>query len=309
MGQSAFRRCLALVAVAASAIVVGPRPAVAAETCRVDEVGILHADPYTSEITQCIDSPDGPPTWQVPQPGVTPQATNALATAVKQVAGSVGSALQTARSGQPAAGTACAQKGRVMLSPTDGTRLECGDDGQWSAIAPSPQQPPSSRLPSPLLPASPDVPGGDPLDPDLGNPTGLAPGVSLPPGTTMLAGSPERLPSQDYFKNAEWMIQATVASTDLEAVNQHFGEQCAAIGWVYDPAAVERFPEQNPPNRSYDRSVTMVAGQCRTVAGSEEERWKQRPWFLAWSVALRPGATRTELVVELRSNTRLGGRP
>ena len=196
-----------------------------------------------------------------------------------------------------------------MLSPVDGTRLECGDDGVWNAVEPTPQQPPSSGLVTPPVPAYPDVPGVDPLDPDLGNPNGLPPGVVLPPGTSMLAGSPQRLVSQDYLKHAEWMIQARVASTDLEALNAHFGKQCAAIGWLYDASATERFPKQNPPNATYDRSVAMVAGQCRTIAGSEDEPWKPRPWFLAWSVALRPGATSAELVVELCSNTRLGGRP
>jgi hypothetical protein len=304
-------RCLVLGALVAWLTVCAPTSVMAGESCRSDQIGLLHADPYTAVLTQCIEGPGGNASWEVPQPGVTPPpgntplAANALATAIKGVAGGVGSALVT--SGARSLG-ACTSPGRVMLSPVDGTRVTCGDDGVWAPDVVS-RSSSSSRLVGTASPIPQPAPLVDPLDPDLGNPTGLPPGVSLPPGTTMLAGSPARLASKDYFKHAEWMIQATVASTDIEAISEHFARQCLAIGWLYDPKTVERFPDQNPPNRSYDRSVPMIAGQCRTAAGAEEERWAVRPWFVAWSVALRPGATSAELVVELRSNTRLGGRP
>jgi hypothetical protein len=149
----------------------------------------------------------------------------------------------------------------------------------------------------------------EPLPYDLGNPTGLPPNVVLPPGTTVLAGFPRAMPSEDWWKANRWVTEALVSTADVEAVNAHFVAQCAKIGWLFDPRRVARFPAPTPPTKHYDTSVNMVAGECRTVLGSPTDPTRVRPWYLAWSASVRFGSPTVELFVELRSSPREGGRP
>ena len=138
--------------------------------------------------------------------------------------------------------------------------------------------------------------------------TGLPPGVSLPPGTRVRAGSPLRFTAVDWWKRARWMTLADLAGTDLEAVQEHFAAQCEGIGWRVDAERVQRLPDAPPPGRSYDRATRMLIGSCRTRAGSATDPTRRRPWYLAWSATLRPGAGSMELVVELRDTSPHGGR-
>jgi len=149
----------------------------------------------------------------------------------------------------------------------------------------------------------------EPLPFDLGNPTGLPPGVGLPPGTRVLNGFPRAMPSEDWWKANRWLTEAVVSTTNIEAVNAHFVKQCANIGWLFDPRRVTRLPVPTPPAKGFDQSVTMVLGECRTVLGSPTDPTRIRPWYMAWSASLRPGSPTVELVVELRSSPREGGRP
>jgi hypothetical protein len=294
------------------AMMVGPSPASAASDlhrpCSAIDAGLWRVDPDTGALLVCTAADSGP-RWE-PQGQGTPIAPTPTTSVPGTRSGSVAAmALKTVG---PVAGDPCPVVDAETLSGSTGARLRCQGtppSAVWTLVPMGSNGPTVSSawfLPRLVRDARRAL---DPLDPDLGDPTGLPPGVSLPAGTVQLAGSPWRLPPDDWWKHNRWEIQATVGSTDLEALNNWFGAQCQAIGWYYDPLRVERFPYQNPPNREYDTSVVMVAGECRTYAGSAGDPSRRRPWFLEWSVALRPGEARAELVVELRASTRLGGRP
>ncbi|MCU1343993.1 MAG: hypothetical protein JWL70_259, partial [Acidimicrobiia bacterium] len=154
-----------------------------------------------------------------------------------------------------------------------------------------------------------DAKAVDPLPYDLGNPTGLPPGLVLPPGTRVLNGFPKPMPSEDWFKAHSWITQGFINTTNLEAINSYFVQQCANIGWLYDPRRVTRLPAPTPPAKGYDTSVQMVIGECRTVLGSSTDPTRIRPWYFTWSVARRFGAPQLELVVQLKSSPHEGGRP
>lgn len=272
--------------------------------CSPLDAGLTRVEPITGVALLCISTDTGM-RWEYPGsgPAVVPGASARLAGL------GVESPTPAAIAALARIGERCPIAGEAQIL-TDGHPVRCalGDAGlRWTEVLlvtdPIPGGATTGQLPiaRPLI--------VDPLDPDLGNPTGLPPGVSLPPGAVMLANSPQQLASIDYFKNASWMIQATIAGTDAEAVTTFFAGQCAAIGWYYDAKRVERLPVQNPPGPFYDQTVTMVAGECRTYAGSAGDPTRRRPWFLTWSASVRPGANEVELVVELRANSRIGGRP
>jgi hypothetical protein len=283
------------------------------QVCQVSDRGTILPDPYTGELRICTVTPTGN-RWELIGTGVEVAAPTPASTTTVTPITTPPSTVPVNSGFAPVAGGGCQRPNEQRLSPA-GTTLICtvaGPAQTWTEIAPGAQG--YTKLVPLQVPFASYSPGessgtADPLDPDLGNPTGLPPGVALPPGTTVIDGFPQRLPSEDWWKNAEWLTEGHIATTDMEAVSTWFGDQCAKIGWWFDPLRVERYPNQNPPGPGYDRSVSMVAGECRTTAGSAGDPTRKRPWFLWWSVALRPGATQLELVVEVRSHTRLGGRP
>jgi len=154
-----------------------------------------------------------------------------------------------------------------------------------------------------------NAPAKDPLPYDLGNPTGLPPGVTLPPGTTVWGGYPKSTPSDDWWKAADWITEGTVSGSNLEAVNTYFAQQCANIGWLFDPRRVSRLPSPTPPAKGYDYSAQMVVGECRTVLGSSTDPTRLRPWYLKWGITQQPGSPVLDLVVQLGSEPHEGGRP
>lgn len=213
----------------------------------------------------------------------------------------------------PRAGDACPGDGNRVVSAETGRLLIC-PYGVWvetslAATTPLPSLPSLPPLELPEADAGTSDEAEAALPYELGDPTGLPPGVELPPGFVPAAGSPEERESQDFWKASRWLNHGYVTgTTDAESINNWFVGQCAEIGWLYDPRRVERLPAQNPPAKNYDTSVSMVLGECRTVAGSATDPTRIRPWYLAWGISLRPGATQLELVVELRSFPRAGGR-
>lgn len=274
------------------------------DSCTVLDAGLSRVEPMTGVALVCTSTDTGM-RWENPGsgPAVIPAASARL-TGLGVEAPTAAAIATLVRVGER-----CPVAGEAQIL-TDGHPVRCvlrDSRLRWTEVLLVADPVPGSGTTGQLPIARPLI--VDPLDPDLGDPSGLPPGVSLPPGAVMLAGSPQKLASIDYFKNASWMIQATVPGSDAEAITTFFAGQCATIGWFHDATRVERLPAQNPPGAFYDQSVTMVAGECRTYAGSAGDPTRRRPWFLTWSGSVRPGASQVELVVELRANSRLGGRP
>lgn len=268
----------------------------AGERCSRDQLSAERIDPVTGTVVRCAAGDGG---WQWRAADGAPAAPTTTVAAWPST------------NSPFAEGKRCSV-GSVALAPDSGARLTC-PKGTWEVDPPG-----SSVLPPMEVPAVPEVPAlprvvavvdDDSLDPDLGNPTGLPPGVTLPPGTTVLTGSPRALPSDDWWKYHRWLTEATVATTNLEAIHAWFVGQCANLGWVYEATKVERLPSSPPPGRFYDQAWTMVIGECRTAAGSAVDPSRKRPWYLSWGVSLRQGAAVADLVVELRATSHLGGRP
>jgi hypothetical protein len=209
----------------------------------------------------------------------------------------------------PIAGRRCSRPDEQSLSVVDASLLRC-TDGVWQLIATGPQLP-LPEIKGPPLPPPLATSGGsyfDPLDPNLGYPNGLPYDLKLPPTANLLLFQPTVLPSGDFWKRARWRNEAYIPGADMEAVNAWFVQECERIGWLHDPRKVERFPTPTPVNKYYETPVKMVLGECRTIAGSATDPTRKRPWFLAWGIALRPNTNQLELVTELRSFPRAGGR-
>jgi hypothetical protein len=209
----------------------------------------------------------------------------------------------------PVANGRCNRPDEQALSVVDASLLRC-TSGRWSLIPTGPQLPlPPIQGPAlpPSLPQS-TTPYIDPLDPGLGYPNGLPYDLKLPPNATLLLFQPTVLPSGDFWKKARWRNEAYLTGVDMEAVNTWFVNECTRIGWIHDPRKVERLPVPIPANKYYETPVKMLLGECRTIAGSATDPTRRRPWFLAWGVTLRPNTNQLELVTELRSFPRAGGR-
>jgi hypothetical protein len=196
--------------------------------------------------------------------------------------------------------------GAAAGAPGSGGPLAAQTDGVLSAHADG--IPESIAAGNPLPTPSTVNPADNPLPYEMGYPNGLPPGVSLPPNTTVLNGFPKAYASDDWWKAARWLTEARIATTDMEAINSWFAQQCANIHWLYDARRVTRLPQQ-PPGPGYDYSAQMVIGECRTVLGSPTSPVRIRPWYLKWSVQQRAGSSQLELVVELGSRPHEGGRP
>jgi len=315
-------RRLALVALLGLAIpVVTTRPAsavTAGDWCGKERVnqGALDTDPnFPARPLVCQDSATGF-RWQ---PG-TPGAPSIAATPMK---GPLGQAAPSPAAGQycatGSASTLAAETARVLICQSNrwveqplGPALNNRDP--LDAVVAGIPDANIDGIPASIAPdLTTDVLGTaavhDPLPYDLGDPTGLPPGVVLPPGTTVLGGFPKMSPSDDWWKAHSWITEAFVATSNLEAVNAHFVQQCANIGWLYDPRREARLPTPTPPAPGYDKSVQMVLGECRTVLGSPTDPTRVRPWYMVWSVARRFGSPSVELVVQLTDTPREGGRP
>jgi len=296
----------------AALVVTGARPAAArdgsGQRCTRALEGQVRTDTATGASIRCAPGDDGL-RWQ-PVPRGTASAPPATAAPAPTTA----TAPAPARPGGLVAGARCGgrREGERAMAPSSGTTLECraGPDGRrWVAAAGGPQ------VIAPLAGAAGGTGDGaqgsgqGPLPADAGSPGGLPPGVTLPPGTTVRAGSPFRSPAADWWKTWRWQTEADVAGADPEAVHAHFVAACRTLGWRFATARVQRLPDSPPPGRSFEPGARLLIGSCRTSAGSSTDPTRPRPWYLAWSVAQRPGASTTELVVEVRDTNPHGGRP
>lgn len=300
------------IAVATSAVASGRALAAVAgsvhagERCRSDQEGSAALDADTGRPLVCTIDIDGARRWVE---GAGQISTGLRLPSVPELP--VGRVVIPGA--HPRAGDPCPDETARVVSAETGRLLIC-PYGEWletslMSTSPLPAVPDLPPLGLEADPAAPPADDTERLPYELGDPTGLPPGVELPPGFVAAEGSPERRDSQDFWKAARWLNHGYVTgTTDMEAINTWFVGQCAEIGWLYDPRRVERLPLQNPPARNYDTTVSMVLGECRTVAGSATDPTRIRPWYLAWGITLRPGATQLELVVELRSFPRAGGR-
>lgn len=277
----------------------------AADRCTLAQEGQVRLDPVTGTTVQCGPG-EGGRQWRPVARGT--RGADATVTAgdraplTRTVPGQ-----RTTRPGPPQAGRRCrGPEGRRGVSVATADLLACVA-ARWAVLARGPRDP-GLTSPELELPVAGDPPT-DPLPADLCGERGLPPGVTLPPGTTLLPGQPTYAPATDWTKVRRCQLAGTVASTDAEAVHRHFVEQCAVLGWRYDPRGDERLPADPSPGPFYDREVQMVLGECRTRAGNPTDRRQRQPWYLAWGVTVRPGADRLELIVELRDTSRIGGRP
>jgi hypothetical protein len=209
-------------------------------------------------------------------------------------------------------GDRCAREGDLRPDAATGVVMSCTttDRGRrWVAPDAAAQVIPPLEAPAVGTPAAPAPGTTDVLPADVGGPDGLPAGVTLPAGTTVLEGSPHTTPVADFPRKRQgWITFATVEGSDPEAVHAHFVAACDAVGWLHDPARVERLPESPEANRSFDRAVTMLVADCRTVGGSPSDPSRPRPWYLAWGVTQRPDRDVLELVVEIRDTPFTGGR-
>jgi hypothetical protein len=284
--------------------IVAADPAFAAATaggrCARSNIGQAELDPATGATVVCTVGEDGM-RWRTGQTAaVTP-----LPTAPN---------LPAPPRPRPAPGDRCAAVGVQTLDGLTAETMECRASGTglaWVSLGAGRQLPP---IVGTLVPPTGDGLGlGGSLPFEMGAPNGLPDGVDLPPGTQVMDGFPQSRDAIDYWKRDIWITQALISGTNLDAagmesINDWFVAECSAIGWFHDPARVERLPGSPPPGRFYDTEVQMVLGECRTYLGTLTHPAGKRPWVLAWSVALRPGATQLELVVELRDTSRTGGR-
>lgn len=276
-----------------------PCPTASAEIVVLDERG---------RSLQCKVT-DGSGAWTVVDNGTpsidlaTPATTTTTAPATTVTTRTVGRGVADASVCPPY------QEGLRTLA-ADGTLLECTkSDTGFAWVAQKPGRAASSTVGA-LGNAVATTAGPDPLAADLGNPTGLPLTVTMPPGAVLVAGSPHRLPSEDWWKNARWRNDAVIAgSTDVAAVHTWFVQQCASIGWLHDPERDETLPTDPKPAAGFRPGAVMQLGECRTAAGSDGDPSRRRPWYLAWSATVQPGGSDVEVVVELRDRTRVGGFP